>query len=162
MFIYTNIQNNIIYLNIYIDNIQKLLYNIITQNNIMLLGKKFIVRCKVMSKINVQLLLTQEEFNSLKVKADKVGLSVPLYIKGEVLDDSEFNKCYKKLLEKVDALPSGTRYNIRALFGVEWTMAKGIKLNLGKTYYNSICSGSITNAKAVGKDGSAIMWYEKI
>lgn len=115
-----------------------------------------------MKKINVQILLTQEEYDKLQTEADKFGLTVPLYMKGAVLKEDDFGSSYMKLLEKVDALPRGTRFNIKSLFGVEWTMSKGIKLNLGKTYFNRVNSGAITNAKAVGKDSSNVMWYEKL
>ncbi|MFV0363821.1 MAG: single-stranded DNA-binding protein [Suipraeoptans sp.] len=114
-----------------------------------------------MDKINVQLLFTKEEFDHLQVEADKVGLTVPLYIKGEVLKDDDFGSYYKKLIEKVDVLPSGTKFNIKALFGVEWTMSKGIKLNLGKTFYGRVDSRIVDNVLKIGKDSSNVMWYEK-
>lgn len=115
-----------------------------------------------MEKINVQLLFSEDEYAKLKEQADIHGLTVPLYIKSEVLQDDDFGTCYRKLIEKVGNLPSGTRFNIKALFGVEWTMSKGVKLNLGKTYYSRVSEGIITNVKAIGKDSSNVMWYEKI
>lgn len=114
-----------------------------------------------MDKINVQLLFTKEEFDQIKAEADKVGLTVPLYIKSEVLKNDDFSSCYKKLIEKVNELPKGTKFNIKALFGVEWTMGKGIKLNLGKTFYGRVDSGVVDNVLKVGKDSSNVMWYEK-
>lgn len=114
-----------------------------------------------MKKINVQLLFTEEEYEELQKKADKVGLTVPLYIKGEVVQGDDFSTAYRKLNKKVEDLPSGTRFNIKSLFGVEWTMSKGVKLNLGKTYYNRVSQGVITNVAPVGKDSSNVMWYEK-
>lgn len=115
-----------------------------------------------MDKINVQILFTKAEFKQLQAEADKRGLTVPLYIKGEVLkDDDVFGKYYQKLIEKVNALPSGTKFNIKALFGVEWTMGKGIKLNLGKTFYGRVDSGIVNNVRCIGKDSSNVMWYEK-
>lgn len=114
-----------------------------------------------MDKVNVQILFTKTEFEQLKVEADKLGLTVPLYIKGEVLKDNIFGKHYQELIEKVNALPSGTKFNIKALFGVEWTMGKGIKLNLGKTFFGRVDSGIIDNVRCIGKDSSNVMWYEK-
>lgn len=114
-----------------------------------------------MDKINVQILFTKTEFEQLKVEADKLGLTVPLYIKGEVLKDDIFGKHYQELIEKVNALPSGTKFNIKALFGVEWTMEKGIKLNLGKTFFGRVDSGIVDNVRCIGKDSSNVMWYEK-
>lgn len=115
-----------------------------------------------MSNKSVQILFTDSEFNKLESEAIKHGLTVPLYIKGLVLKDNEFTQSYKKLVEKVDQLPSGTRFTIKALFGTEWTMAKGIKLTLGKTYFNRVQDGTIRNVKAEGKDTSNVMWYEKL
>jgi len=76
-------------------------------------------------------------------------------------DTLTFGKYYQDLIEKVNALPSGTKFNIKALFGVEWTMNKGIKLNLGKTFFGRVDSGIINNVLIVGKDSSNVMWYEK-
>lgn len=115
-----------------------------------------------MKKINIQILVTEEEYRTLEEKASAYGLTVPLYIKGEVLQDNDFGTCYRKLIEKVDALPSGTRFNIKSLFGVEWTMSRGVKLNLGKTFFSRVESGVITTAKIHGKDSSNVMWYEKV
>ena len=114
-----------------------------------------------MSK-SVQILFTDDEFKSLEIDATKKGLTVPLYVKGEVLKNDEFTKHYATLIKKVIALKAGTAFNIKVLFGTDWTMPKGVKLTLGKTYYCRVRDGSITNVKATGKDSSNIMWYEKI
>jgi hypothetical protein len=114
-----------------------------------------------MEKINVQILFTKEEYNQLQKDADKYGLTVPLFIRGEVLKDDVFGKYYQKLIEKVNELPKGTKFNIKSLFGVEWTMGKGIKLNLGKTFFGRVDSGVVDNVICIGKDSSNVMWYEK-
>ena len=115
-----------------------------------------------MNRINVQLLFTEKEYEKLQKEADKHGLTVPLFIKGEVLHDNDFAKCYRNLISRVDSLPSGTKFNIKSLFGVDWTMSKGVKLNLGKTYYNRVSNGVIDNVKIDGKDSSKVMWYKKL
>ena len=115
-----------------------------------------------MEKITVQILLTKEEYGQLHKEADKLGLTVPLYIKRTVLKDDVFGDYYKKLIEKVNALPVGTEFNIKALFGVEWNMSKGIKLNLGKTFFGRVDSKIVTNVECIGKDSSNVMWYKKI
>ena len=114
-----------------------------------------------MEKINVQILFTKEEYTQLQNEADKYGLTVPLYIRGEVLKNDVFGKYYQDLIEKVNELPSGTKFNIKALFGVEWTMGKGIKLNLGKTFYGRVHNGIVNSVICIGKDSSNVMWYEK-
>lgn len=110
-----------------------------------------------MDKVNVQLLLTQEEYASIKKNADKQGLTVPCYIKSQVLEKEWFFEFYKQLLDNVDKLPSGTKFNIKSLFGVEWTMPKGIKLTLGRTYFNRVNKGIIDNVTATGRDSSNVM-----
>lgn len=114
-----------------------------------------------MNKCNIQLLVTEEEFKKLKTEADKNGLTVPLYIKSKVLPENDLTAYYEILLEKVKNIPSGTKFTIKALFGVEWTMSRGIRLNLGKSYYKYVEKGN-TDAKVIGKDTSNIMWYEKL
>lgn len=117
-----------------------------------------------MSKNNrsVQILFTDDEYTSLEEEAVKHGLTVPLYIKGQVLKDNEFSQSYRQLIKKVSGLPSGTQFNIRSLFGVDWTMSRGTKLTLGKTYYNRVQDGTITNVEPMGKDSSNVMWYQKL
>lgn len=115
-----------------------------------------------MEKTNVQILLTQEEYNTLKAEADKYSLTVAQYVKSKVLGEDEFSSAYGKLIEKVEALPVGTKFNIRALFGVEWTMSRGVKLRLGKTYNTQVKKGIIKNAAELDKDSSNVMWYERV
>lgn len=115
-----------------------------------------------MKKISIQILVDDQEYKALKEQADKLGLTVPLYIKSRVVKGDDFGTYYKELIKRVEKLPSGTRFNIRALFGVDWTMSKGVKLNLGKTYYSRVSEGVIKNVKMLEKDSSNVMWYEKI
>lgn len=118
-----------------------------------------------MEKIGIQLLLTEDEYEALQKEAHKSGLTVPLFIKETALEKinfgSDFGVSYSKLIEKVSALKSETEFNIRMLFGVEWTMSKGVKLNLGKTYYTAVSEGVIDNVIPIGKDSSNVMWYRK-
>ncbi len=116
-----------------------------------------------MAKINVQLLFAEEEYRQLEAEANELGLTVPLYIKAKVLKEDNFGAHYNSLIEKVEALPSGTKFNVKALFGVEWEpISKGVKLNLGKTFYGRVDSGAISNVSKLKKDSSNVMWYEKI
>lgn len=114
-----------------------------------------------MEKVSVQISFTREEYDQLQKEANQYGLTVPLFIKGEVLKDDVLGKYYQNLIERVNALPSGTKFNIKALFGVEWTMEKGVKLNLGKIFFSRVDNGVVDNVISMGKDSSNIMWYEK-
>ncbi len=98
-----------------------------------------------MNKISVQVWFSEKEYDELKERAKKIGLPVTLYIRSELFTGDEFNVAYQKLLRKVESLSSGTIFDIKMLFGVEWTMSKSVKLNLGRTYYRQIKAGQITN-----------------
>lgn len=115
-----------------------------------------------MGNTSVQILFTEKQYKDLEKKAVKQGLTVPLYIKGIILDDDEFSIAYESLIQKVEALASGTRFSIKLLFGTEWTMGRGIKLSLGKTYNDRVKKGLITNVRQEGKDSSNVMWYIKL
>ncbi len=110
-------------------------------------------------KNNIQILFTDSEIKELEAKAGDLNLSS--YIRSVVLDSDEHGEAYTKLKEKVDNLPSGTKFNIKSLFGVEWTMSKGVKLNLGKTFFRNVGKGEIDNVVAVEKDSSNVQWYIK-
>jgi len=81
-----------------------------------------------------------------------------------VLKDDIFCDFYKKLIAKVNALPAGTKFNIKSLFGAEWNTGinKGIKLKLGKTFFGHVNSQVVKNVECIGKDSSNIMWYKRI
>lgn len=113
-------------------------------------------------KINVQLLFTPQEFNYLENAAKQQGLTVPLYIKCAVLPNNSFYAYWQQLLQKVAALPAGTKFNIKAIFGTSWTMDKWIKLNLGKAFNSYVDAGTVPNVQVLGKDSSKVMWYEKL
>jgi len=115
-----------------------------------------------MSSKSVQILFTDREFTKLKAAAAEKSLTVPLYIKSIVLEDDVFSTSYQSLIDKVEQLSTGTKFTLKALFGTEWTMPTGIKLTLGKTYYSRVKDGTVTNVKALGKDSSNVMWYEKL
>lgn len=110
---------------------------------------------------NIQIAFNHQELQYLAAEAAKHGLSVPLYIRSMVLPGDSFVTAYNSLLQRVAALPSGTKFSIRSLFGVDWTMDKGVKLNLGKTYNKEVKSGTITNVVQDKKDASNTMWYVK-
>ena len=62
-----------------------------------------------MAKIPVQLLFTEDEYAKLQVKANEHGLTVPLYIKSEVVQGDDFGTYYRTLLEKVESLRSSNQ-----------------------------------------------------
>lgn len=114
------------------------------------------------TKKNVQLLFNAQEYAYLENAAQRQGLPVPVYVKCTVLQNSPFYRYWQLLLQQVAALPAGTDFNVKSLFGAAWTMDKGTKLNLGKTFNNQVKAGAIPGVKSLNKDSSKVMWYRKI
>lgn len=112
---------------------------------------------------NIQLVVSEKEYEAIKAKAEEKGLNVALYIKSLILDGKDdFSITYEELRSRVDALPTGVKFNIKALFGVDWTMSPGIKRALGRVYYQNYKAGLETNVKALEDESKQHMWYEKI
>ncbi len=114
-----------------------------------------------MKTTSIQISVTDKEYAKLQAEAEKLGVSVADFVKTKALQNDEFEVYFQKLLAKVKALPKGAKFNLKALFGAEWTMSAGVKLSLGKVYFNKVTKGVITDAIADGKDGNGVMWYEK-
>lgn len=113
-----------------------------------------------MGKKVVQITFTEAEINQITPKADELGLDLPMYIKQTVLGDSEFQKRLKELIEKTSNIPSGTRYNIKMVFGIEWlNIDKSVRLALGRSFNSQVKSGKISNAIEDKKDSANTQWY---
>ena len=66
------------------------------------------------------------------------------------------------VLARVTALAPGTEFDLKSLFGTDWTQSRDTKLILGRTSYEMVRSGVIPTVKALGKDSSNIMQYKRI
>ena len=115
-----------------------------------------------MGKI-VQVSLTDAEYETLALSAEKEGVPVSLYIKSKVFEDTDFQKWFKELLERVDQYPSGEHYfNLKSVFGANWhTIPRGIRLALGRAFYNYVMSDKMPNVAATNKDSANTQWYKK-
>ena len=112
---------------------------------------------------NIQVLLTDDEYASLAATAQKKGVPTPVYIRSLLLGDAdEFARAYGETIARVGNLAPGTKFNLRTLFGTDWTMSRGTKLSLGKAFYDMVSGGAVTTARPLGKDSSNIMQYERV
>lgn len=109
----------------------------------------------------VQISFTKEELNYLENLAKREDLTVPLYIKTKVLENTEFNKYFKELKEKVNRIKPGTEFNIKAVFGTDWlNIPKGVRLALGRIFYKYVAENNI-KVTIKQKDASNTQWYIK-
>ena len=112
---------------------------------------------------NIQLLLSDDEYAIVVAAAAKQGVPVLVYIRSLLFGaEDEFTAAYTETLRRVEALPPGTKFNLKTLFGTDWTMSRGTKLTLGKTFYEMVKDGVIRTARPEKKNSSNIMQYTRI
>lgn len=112
---------------------------------------------------NIQLLLNDDEYARIAEAAEKQGIPVLVHIRSLLLGKEDaFAATYAEALCRVEMLTPGTKFSLKTLFGTDWTMPRGIKLTLGRAFYDMVDGGKITAAKALGKDSSNIMQYVRI
>ena len=104
---------------------------------------------------NLQVLLSEEEHKRLEKRAETEGLPLSVYVRSLLLGD-------KEALARVTALAPGTEFNLKSLFGTDWTQSRGTKLTLGRTFYEMVRSSAVPTVKALGKDSSNIMQYKRL
>ena len=118
---------------------------------------------KTAKKRNIQLLVSNEEYEWLKERADEKNMTVSFYAR-ELLFEGRNNLAvyYNELLKKVEELNTGIEFTIKELFGVDWRMDRGIKLRLGRMFNEQVQNGVIKNVKLIRKDSSNTKHYKKI
>lgn len=109
----------------------------------------------------VQISFSENEYAHLEAKAEEEGATVSLYIKNKVLENTEFKKWFNELLDRVLRIKSGTRFNIKMVLATDWVnIERGIRLAIGRAFYNYVVSGKIISVKPIEKDSANIQWYE--
>ena len=112
---------------------------------------------------NIQVLLNEDEYTVIETKAKEAGQPIPVYVRSRLLgDENELSAAYAEALRRVEALALGTPFDLKTLFGTDWTMSRGTKLTLGRTFYEMVRSDTISMVKVLGKDSSNIMQYERV
>ena len=112
---------------------------------------------------NIQLLLNDAEYGIVTAAAEKQGVPVLVYIRSRLLGtEDEFSTAYAETLRRVEALKPGTEFDLKALFGTDWTMSRKTKLMLGKTFYKQVKTKKIKLAKAKDEEHTTIMQYERL
>jgi hypothetical protein len=103
------------------------------------------------------------EYSEIENIANGIGISVMQYAKGRILSEGEFQKRYNELLNAVGDMRSGTHFNIKAVFGLQWAaIPRGTRLALGKEFYKQVASMGVPHVSATCKDSSHTQWYQKV
>lgn len=72
-----------------------------------------------------------------------------------LLGKSTYADLYKRMVKKIDSLPSKEKFFLRDLIDTPPTL-------LGRWLYDNVANGTIKNVKHLGKNGSDAEEYEKI
>jgi hypothetical protein len=112
-----------------------------------------------MSKV-VQMTFTDEQYAELKKRAgDQI---IQHYLLGREFPKNDFEKWFPELLLRVGEIRNGTKFNIKAVFGTEWiNIPKGIKLSLGRVFYQQVNASKVLNVHASERDKAKTQWYIK-
>lgn len=118
---------------------------------------------KTEKKVIVQVSFSKTEYEHLFNKADTDGISIAHYIRGKVLGDTDFKIKFIELLARVSRIKPGTLFNIKMVFATDWpNIDKGVRLALGRTFYNYVNTKKISGVEIVPeKDSAHVQWYVK-
>jgi hypothetical protein len=108
--------------------------------------------------------VTFEEYKNIDSEAKNAGMSISMFCKSKILDTA-FYENYQLLLKKVSNLPSSiTKFSVSDLFDNEqWkNIPRGVRLSIGKQFYNMVKNHIIKNIKIEGFGTSKTMRYSKI
>ncbi len=114
-----------------------------------------------MKKNNIQILFSDEEIEEIENKARENDLTIVSYIRSVVLDSDNFVSSYNLLKIRINELEVGKKFTLKLLFGVDWSMSKGTKISLGKTFHSKVQRSEIDNVELLCKDSSNTWWYVK-
>lgn len=108
----------------------------------------------------IQISFSDEEYAHLEAKAGVEGMSIALYIKNKVLQDTEFKKWFCELIERVSRIRPGTPFNIKMVLSTDWVnINRGVRLAMGRAFYNYVVAGKIEGISPTQKDSANVQWY---
>ena len=110
----------------------------------------------------IQIPVSDREYEQLAEKANAEGSTIVRYIKDIVIPGNDFQRWFPELLNRVNSLEIETEFNIRAVMATDWVnIPKGIKLSLGRVFYQHVDSGRVANVTPLCMDSAKTQWYQK-
>ena len=110
----------------------------------------------------IQILVSDDEYAELEEKANADGSTIAQYVKDIVLPGNDFRRWFPELISRVNLLKTGTDFNIRAVMATDWvSIPKGIKLALGRVFFQHVDAGKVANVTATQMDSAKTQWYTK-
>ena len=107
----------------------------------------------------VVITLTENEYASAVIEAEKMGLQLSQYVKRFPIGSEEFEDRFEELKQKAQNFEVGKRYSIIDCFSDDWqAISRGTRLSLGRNFYNFVRSGGLENVIEDGKKGNVQMY----
>jgi hypothetical protein len=111
-------------------------------------------------KIQITLTLTEEQYKELEKRAGQS--SIQQYILAREFPSNDFNTWFPELLKRVESLPANTKFNLKLIMSTDWVgIPRGIKLALGRVFYQNVVAEKIKDVVIEGADSSNVQWYLK-
>ena len=116
-----------------------------------------------MNRKLVQIYLSNEEHEELKLLAQKSGMTISDYIRSCTIESNSGIPYYLNLAtQKLDNISPETYFSFSTLMAKEWTnIPKNIKSSLGKQFFKKVSSGEIENISICHKTPANVQLYKK-
>ena len=113
----------------------------------------------------VQFVLTDDEYEQLKVIVAQKGVTISKYVKDKVIPkEDSFEFVWNEFLEKIEKYPSNTEFNVAQVLTLErWKMLdKSAKLSIARLFNKNVTNGIYKNIVFIGRSPSNVSLYKKV
>lgn len=103
--------------------------------------------------------LTDKEYSEVVKLSKEKGLSISQYVKRYSIGNVDFDSLYNCLRIKAIKQPVNKPFTVMSLF-TDWNkIDRGVKLSLGRCFYNLVKSGELPGVEPAGKNSSNVQLY---
>ncbi|MCP1110902.1 single-stranded DNA-binding protein [Ohessyouella blattaphilus] len=116
-----------------------------------------------MSK-SISVTLTNDEYENFKKEADGLGLTLGKLARMRLMSDTSFEETYDRLKHLASIAPPSIPFTVMSLFDEDdWrnNFDTGLKLSLGRTFYNYVRGNKMTSVVITKKNSSNVQQYQR-
>lgn len=107
----------------------------------------------------VSVTLTDGEYEKAEKKAEECGLKVTQYVKRFLIGDVEFEERYNYLIKRSKEMPEDCVFTVKSMFKDWEEISKGVKLSLGRNFYELVKNEKVEGVFDNGKNASNVQLY---
>lgn len=112
--------------------------------------------------VTVSVTLTNDEYKKALKDAEAKGLTISQYVKRFSIGSNEFDTRFEFLKKAAQEQNVGKRFTVMSLFE-DWNeIEKGVRLTLGRAFFNLVKKGDLEGVEDAGKGVSNIQLYRRI